>query len=429
MARIVVYSMGHRGDIYPYVPIAGELARRGHEVRFVLPREFHAQLAGEPFACVHSGTDFGPVALDAHGVFLARWGKRMGGVMTMRLYFGKFTVPHLATLFETLDSELATADLLISHPTYSLIGAMSCERRGLPWIVADPHSMFVPTAHAPPAGLPYLGERLTKAMWRVGRTWVLNPISNSAQFVAFRRRLGLDATDWNVGDAMLSPHLNLGLFSPLYVDVKPDWPSNYHLTGFVHWTGPEAGAIRDDVSAFLDGGDPPVIVTLGTSAASAFPEVFERAARALDALGVRGIHLTSSEAVADRVRAAVGSPSQAVWPFVPLRPLLGRARAIVHSGAYGTNALALEAGLASVIVPCLFDQLWHAKRQMQLGTGIHVRRPRDLVASLRRLLIDGELTAAATAFGASISGEDGTGRAADAVEGFLAGRTRVGFTA
>lgn len=116
MARIVVYSMGHRGDIYPYVPIARELARRGHEVRFVLPREFHPQLAGEPFACVHSGTDFGPLALDAHGAFLARWGKRMGGVMTMRLYFGKFTVPHLATVFETLDSELANAHLLIPIP-------------------------------------------------------------------------------------------------------------------------------------------------------------------------------------------------------------------------------------------------------------------------------------------------------------------------
>ena len=37
MARIVVHSMAYRGDVFPYVPIASELARRGHDVTFVVP--------------------------------------------------------------------------------------------------------------------------------------------------------------------------------------------------------------------------------------------------------------------------------------------------------------------------------------------------------------------------------------------------------
>jgi hypothetical protein len=61
--------MAHRGDVFPYVPIATELVRRGHEVRFVTPRQFHPLLTGEPFTCVHSGTDFSPIELDAHGDF------------------------------------------------------------------------------------------------------------------------------------------------------------------------------------------------------------------------------------------------------------------------------------------------------------------------------------------------------------------------
>src|SRR5947207_1502068 len=63
--------MAYRGDVFPYVPIAAELATRGHDVRFVLPREFHPLLAGEPFRCVHSGTDFGPEALDEHRPYAA----------------------------------------------------------------------------------------------------------------------------------------------------------------------------------------------------------------------------------------------------------------------------------------------------------------------------------------------------------------------
>jgi hypothetical protein len=91
--KIVVYSMAHRGDVFPFVPIASELVRRGHDVTFVVPREFHPVLAAEPFRCVHSGTDFSPVELDEHGAFLRRWGMKMGGAVTLRLYFGKFTVP------------------------------------------------------------------------------------------------------------------------------------------------------------------------------------------------------------------------------------------------------------------------------------------------------------------------------------------------
>ena len=49
MSKIVVLSMAYRGDVFPYVPVATELCRRGHQVTFVVPREFHKELAAEPF--------------------------------------------------------------------------------------------------------------------------------------------------------------------------------------------------------------------------------------------------------------------------------------------------------------------------------------------------------------------------------------------
>lgn len=167
MSRIVLYSMAHRGDVFPYVPIASELSRRGHDVTYVVPREFPPLFAAEPFRCVHSGTDFSPVALDEHGEFIARWAKILGGAGVLRLYFGKFTVTHLGALFEAIDAELADADLLVSHPAASLVGAMSCQRRGIPWIVGDLFPMLVPTASSPPAGMPNLGRRVN-----AHRRWV-----------------------------------------------------------------------------------------------------------------------------------------------------------------------------------------------------------------------------------------------------------------
>ncbi len=421
MARVVFYSMAHRGDVFPYVPIASELSRRGHDVTYVVPREFHPLFASEPFRCAHSGTDFSPVALDEDGAYIARWGMPLSGAGLMPLYFGRYTVPHLGALFEAVDAELVDADLLVSHPAASLVGAMSCERRGIPWIVGDLFPMLVPTATAPPAGVPNLGRRGNAAIWRLGQSRVVGPLMSRQGFVDFRRSLGLRTdSGWNVAGARLSPTRNLGLVSRHYIDPAPDWPANYDLVGFTSWNGPDSGRLPDDVQSFLDAGPPPIVVTLGTSGASARPEVFEQVAAVLDSLDTRGIFLTSNAAVTERVRAAGVERRHGVWPFVPLAPLLAHARGVVQSGAHGTNALVLEAGLPSAIVPCMFDQQWHARRQQSLGSGIWVRRDRHLAGAIRRLLTDESLSERAQEVGVEIRAEDGINAACDEIQNFIA---------
>lgn len=422
MARVVVYSMAHRGDVFPYVPIATELSQRGHDVTFVVPREFHEVFADEPFRCVHSGTDFSPVALDEHGDFIRRWGMKLGGAPLLRLYFGTFTVPHLDVLFEAVDDQMVDADLLIAHPAASMVGAMSCERRDVPWIVGDLFPMVVPTRVAPPVGFPNLGPLANRAAWRIGRSRLGGPLTMRSDFVNFRRRLGLDTpTNWNAIDDRLSPHHNLALVSPHYIDTPDDWPKRYETVGFTPWRGPDGGRLPSEVEEYLSVGPPPVVVTLGTSGATARPDVFERVAAVLDDLGARGLFLTSNVAITERVRAAI-APDHGVWPFVPLAAVLERARAVVHSGAHGTNALVLTAGLPSVVVPCMFDQLWHAQRHETLGTGIAVRRSRGLGSALDRLLHDPVLADNAALLGSMLRAENGTAAACDAVESFFSAR-------
>ena len=422
MARIVVYSMAYRGDVFPYVPIASELARRGHEVTYVVPREFHHLFEAEPFRCVHSGSDFSPIVLDEYGKYVARWGKKLGGGMLGRLYFTKLTVPHLDDMFAAIDAEMADADLLVSHPAAAVIGAMSCEKRNLAWVCGDLFPMLVPTATSPPMGMANLGKLSNRASWRIARSRLAGWMFSRREIVAFRTKIGLSTPKrWSLIDARLSPHLNLALVSPHYVDVASDWPENYHPVGFTLWNGPNQGRLADDVLKFLADGTPPVVVTLGTSAASANPLLFERIARQLDDHGVRGIFLTSNATVTDRVRRKVGA-QHGVWQFVPLAPLLQHARAVVHSGAHGTNALALAAGLPSVIVPCLFDQAWHGRRQQQLGTGIWVKRMRHLPWAIRQLLVETTLAEKASALGERLRADNGTGTACDEIERLLAER-------
>jgi UDP:flavonoid glycosyltransferase YjiC (YdhE family) len=110
-----------------------------------------------------------------------------------------------------------------------------------------------------------------------------------------------------------------------------------------------------------------------------------------------------------------------VRPFAPLAPLLRRAEAIVHSGAHGTNSLALLAGVPSVVLPCLFDQVFHARRQQELGTGVWARRLRHLPDAIDDLLGPCRMDYAdrARAFAAEIAGEDGTAAVVNEVESLL----------
>jgi UDP:flavonoid glycosyltransferase YjiC (YdhE family) len=418
MGKVVLHAMAHRGDVFPYVPIASELSRRGHDVTFVVPREFHAAFADEPFTCVHSGTDFGPAALDEHGAYLKRWGMKLGGALTLRLYFGKFTIPHLPALYGAIHEALDGADLYLAHPAASVVGAMAAEKRGVPCMVGDLFPMLLPTGAHPPAGMPDLGPRANRKLWDLGASSFTEKVAGSSGLRTFRRSLGLADDDWNMLDARLSELSTVGLVSPHYIDHDDEWPEGYRLVGFTHWEGPGAGHLDDDVVDWLDADEPPVVVTLGTSGASSRPEVFEHAAAQLDRAGVRGIFLASNDANVERLRAV--GPPHLVRRFVPLGPLLARARAVVQSGAHGTNALVLQAGLPSVVVPCLFDQLWHAQRQEVVGTGVMARKDRHLPAAVDRLLSDDGLAERAAAMGELLRAEDGTAAACDEAERLLA---------
>ena len=98
--------------------------------------------------------------------------------------------------------------------------------------------------------------------------------------------------------------------------------------------------------------------------------------------------------------------------------MLHHAAAVIHSGAHGTNALALEAGLPSAIRPCVMDQVWHARRQQDLGTGMWVRR-HGFDDAIRRVLDDDDLRTNAALLAEKLAAEDGPAAAAGAIDEVL----------
>jgi rhamnosyltransferase subunit B len=206
--------------------------------------------------------------------------------------------------------------------------------------------------------------------------------------------------------------------SPAWFPAPSDWPHTTVLTGFIPWESPES-SLPDDVRAYLDDGDPPVLVTLGTSAATNATEAFGRMAATLDDLGVRGVFLVGDETeITGPLRDRPG-----VWPFVPLHLVLPRCRAVVHSASLGTTGAVLASGLPSLATPLLFDQIWNAYRTAQLRAGLVLRTPspKRSLRLVERLLTDRTLEDNARDLAAKLAGDHGVARAADAIEGALEG--------
>jgi UDP:flavonoid glycosyltransferase YjiC (YdhE family) len=211
--------------------------------------------------------------------------------------------------------------------------------------------------------------------------------------------------------------VNLGLWSPHFRAPTPDDPTQAHICGFTWCDRREEFEHRScDAVHFLDDGDPPIIVTLGTSSVHTAGNFFHAAVGACRILERRGLLLTLHTAYAPMnlprgVRA---------FTYAPFSTVLPHGCATVHHGGIGTTAQAMRAGRPTVIVPFAHDQFDNAARARRLGVSTTVEHkklsPHTLATALRRVIESPDAQRRARELGVKLSEEDGGPAAAIALE-------------
>jgi UDP:flavonoid glycosyltransferase YjiC (YdhE family) len=101
--------------------------------------------------------------------------------------------------------------------------------------------------------------------------------------------------------------------------------------------------------------------------------------------------------------------------------LFPRTKAVVHHGGAGTTAASLRAGIPTIIVPHLADQVFWGKRVESLGVGPRAI-PREkltadrLAGAIRTAITDTRMKQRAADLGARIRAEAGIARAMELIE-------------
>jgi UDP:flavonoid glycosyltransferase YjiC (YdhE family) len=213
--------------------------------------------------------------------------------------------------------------------------------------------------------------------------------------------------------AQESSQLALGLWSRRLRGPVRDDPPRMMICGAAFPAEPDP--LDPELESFLESGDPPVVVTLGTSAREMGGPLYENAADACERLGHRAVLLTGvsnrPETLPDRVVA---------FESAPHGRLLSRACAVIHHAGAGTGAQALRSGRPSVIVPFGHDQIDNAHRAERLGVARVVPRKRAnvdrLARSLELVLADERVLAAAREVSEFVGREQGASVAANHLE-------------
>jgi vancomycin aglycone glucosyltransferase len=361
--RVLLSTIGSRGEVQPLVALASQLRALGQEVRLCVPPDFRAWIEGLGFPVVPIGPELRPTASDSPRATPVR------ATPEQRRQLLEGTV---ATQFATIPAAAEGCDVIVAGGALQIAARSIAEQLGIAYVYASYCPITLPSPrHAP---LPIWGPAAVDA----------GDAAGSDEATVNRTLWADDAQHWNdnVGAALNSHRAAIGL-SPV-ADVRGHiftdqpwlaadptlgpWPEPADPGGGVVQTGawivPERRPLPAELEAFLEAGEPPVYFGFGSA----------RADRGLGQELIKTARELGRRAVVSRGWADL-SPLDAEPGWLSIgeadhQALFPRVAAVVHHGGAGTTTAAGLAAAPQVILPQLYDQHYWAQRVGRLGIGV-----------------------------------------------------------
>lgn len=410
--RVVVLTVGSRGDIQPYAALAAGLVRAGHEVLLATHEPFRPLVES-------TGARFAPLPGDPREVLDSEEARRLLATGHSLVRFARRFVsllePWWWDLVESLEPITRRAEMIVYSPL-AFAGWHLGQARGIPTALATLQP-FARTREFPPVALDLhlgavgnlLGHRLAEQLfWQPLR----RPVNEWRT-----RNLGLSPMPWSGPFAELERTREPQLFgySPTVLPPPPDWGDWHHVTGYWYLDHPD-WLVPRPLEDFLAAGPPPVYAGFGSMAAGDPVRITEIVLAACRAAGTRAVLSTGwgglHGVASDDVFALEEAPHDRLFPHMS---------AAIHHGGAGTAGAAFRAGIPQVVVPFFADQPFWGRRVARLGCGPDPIPRRELsvdrlATGLRLALQRDAPRRQAAELGWMIAQEDGVARGVDLVE-------------
>jgi sterol 3beta-glucosyltransferase len=424
MPRILIITIGSRGDIQPFIALGKGLKAAGYNVALQTAEAYRSFVETNGLRYVYMNNDFmelteskaGQTAIDGGG----------------KLQLMKMVMPMLRRMLqdEWQAAQDFKPDALIYHPK-SLGGYHIAEKLNIPLFMALGLPLYTPTRAYPMPILSgiHLGGAFNRfsyklmAMATAPYMGVINDFRTNTLGLAKRGRF---ASELVKPDG--TPVPTLYAYSPHLLPVPDDYPPHVHVTGYWFLDQPADWQPDPALVNFLKGGVPPVYIGFGSMSGT---KALERAKIVLEALaktGQRGLLASGWGGL-----QAVDLPESVfMLEQAPHDWLFPQVSAVVHHGGAGTTAAGLRAGKPTLIVPFIADQPFWGKVVHEAGLGPQPIPQKQLTVqnlsyAIHQAVDDHAMRQCAESVGEKIRAEDGTGNAVQIIQREISERTGAAF--
>ncbi len=373
--RVLLSTIGTRGEVQPLVALAVRLRELGQEVRLCAPPDFREWAEG-------LGISFAPMGPELRST--AKPDSAMVKAMATPEGRRQLAEAMVVNQFETLPSAAEGCDAVVGGMALNIAAHSVAERKDIPYFFTAYCPITLPSLHhRPPV---FSGWAPKNPGAAIPSQWAEDAERWNEHWGGVldgqRAKLGLGPVDdvrghifterpWLAADPVLAPWLG-----PSALDV--------HQTGA--WLLPDHSPLSPELAAFLDDGEPPVYFGFGSIRA---PEEIAKAM--IEAARTHGRRAIVSRGWTE-LAPIDDEPDCLVIGDVNQQALFPRVAAVVHHGGAGTTTAAARAGVPQVLVPQMFDQPYFAERVTALGVGTSISgepSAGSLTSALSRVLDPG----------------------------------------
>lgn len=425
--KLAILTIGSRGDVQPFIPLAHGLQQAGHTVRIITHEPFR------DFVTSH-GVEFAPLAGNPEELLKSEVGQRMMSaekkLEAIREYV-KLLEPLAIPCAEQTLAGCRDVDAVLCMFSAYMYGEAVAEYLKIPLIQIS-LCPIAPSRVVPgPMATPW--PKWVKPLSVLGGHWYHQKLILDLQSLVFRKQtnlfrrevFGLPKRSGLFGMKTFSPrgHTWIYGYSPHVAPKPPDWGDRQHVVGWWFLDGGSSWTPPADLVAFLDRGPPPVYVGFG----SMYSPDRERVARSIiDALqqtrqrGIlaKGWGLLDPKDVPENCFVLDAAPHDWLFP---------RMAAVVHHGGAGTTGAGARAGVPNIVVPFAYDQPFWGRCLQHAGVApapipVAKMTTDNFAAALRVVTSDDRMKRSAAELGQRIRAERGVERAVELIERELQGR-------
>ncbi|HSG15027.1 MAG TPA: glycosyltransferase [Anaerolineae bacterium] len=414
--KILIITIGTRGDVQPYLALAKGLRAAGHQMWLATDNTFESFVAD-------SGISFKAIKADPRQAMQEDVRKIGGNPVKFIRWLNRQFKPLARDFFHDVKEAAEGMDALLfgalAFPAFHVGQGLEIPALATYLQPATPTRYFAAAAGQAPDWLPFRGQA-NKWITELS-TFSVFAMTKGVVDEARQELLGLPRMPWRDYLKLNSAATPIVYgYSPHVVPVPPDWGNWLHVVGYWFLDRDEGWGPPAELANFLEAGPPPVYVGFGSMIDKGSAVVTRIVLDALAMTGRRAILLGGWGGL------GAGDLPQNVLRInrAPHSWLFPQMAAVVHHGGAGTTAAALRAGVPNVIVPFFADQPFWGSRVQVLGVGPQpIPRPKltadRLAGAIEMAATDQQMQLLAAELGQKIQAEDGVVAAVPLIERLL----------